>query len=283
MQERAALWAAGATSGAFDRGKRTEGDAGKGSGQVLTVVPEGRRRWRPACRALAAAVGLGALLPLVAAVLGGPVLPGSRPTVLARRNGLRAHPGRRLRLLLPQRLLGCHDLLALGDERALLAHAQLPAAVPGVPLDGHHEAVVAAAGALGCPQRLRRGLGRLHGATATAGTPRLAHPVLWAFIRDRGAARHVATRGAGQPMAAGGERPAPRGLPALRLARLPRAPLAGPFGAGGSRAQPRGLSLQELRGARAPRAGTSLCAGARRGGGLGWSRCARTGMRCPLQ
>lgn len=171
------------TSGAFDRGKRTEGDAGKRLwGQVLTVVPEGRWRWPPACRALAAAVGLGARLPLVAAVLGGPVLSGSRPTALARRNGLRARPDRRLRLLLPQRLLGCHDLLPLGDERALLAQAQLPGTVPGVALDGHHEAVVAAAGALGCPQCLRRGLGRLHGTVASAQTPRQAFPALCLYM-----------------------------------------------------------------------------------------------------
>lgn len=111
---------------------------------ILTVVPESpSRRWgqTPACRAfVTAAGGLAALRPHVAALLGG-----SGRDVLPWGSGSHSHPDRGIGHLLPQRLLGCHDLLALGDKGALFAEAELPVALPGVAFHRHHEAVIAAA------------------------------------------------------------------------------------------------------------------------------------------
>lgn len=117
----------------------------------LTVVPKRRasRRWRqtPACRAfVTAAGGLAALRPHVAALLRG-----AGRDVFPWGSGAHSHPDRGIGHLLPQRLLGCHDLLALGDERALVAEAELPAALAGVAFHRHHEAMVAAAGAFWGP------------------------------------------------------------------------------------------------------------------------------------
>lgn len=99
------------------------------------------------------------------------------------------------------------------------------------------------------------------------------------FIWDRGC--NNPARGAGGPMAAGGECAGSRSLPALRLARLPRAPPAALW-CGREPKPSRGrLSLQELRGARAPWAGALPCAAARRDGGFRWTRSARTEMPCP--
>lgn len=141
-------------------GEEDEGKmAGQGKrlwGQALTVVPEGwaagRQRWSPACRAFAAAAGgLGALHPLVAALLGGTGRPGGHPRAFAWGSRPCSSPSRSVGHLLPQGLLGRHDLLALSDEGTLVAQAELPAAVAGVALHRHHEPVVTAAGALGCP------------------------------------------------------------------------------------------------------------------------------------
>lgn len=123
-------------------------------GQVLTIVPEGRAagrwwQWSPACYAFAvAAGGVGVLHPLMAALLRSTGCPGA----FARRNRPSGWPNRGVRYLLPQGLLSRHDLLALGDEGTLVAQAELPAAVPGMALHWHHEAMVSAAGALGCAQ-----------------------------------------------------------------------------------------------------------------------------------
>lgn len=166
-----ALWGAGAWGisrcklpkrQVFHGEKRMKAEgkmAGQGKrlwGQALTVVPEGwaagRQRWSPACRAFAAAGGgLGALHPLMAALLGGTGRPGGHPRAFAWGSGPCGCPSRSVGHLLPQGLLGRHDLLALSDEGTLVAQAELPAAVAGVALHRHHEAMVTAAGALGCP------------------------------------------------------------------------------------------------------------------------------------
>ena len=90
--------------------------------------------------------GLAALRPHVAALLRG-----AGRDVFPWGSGAHSHPDRGIGHLLPQRLLGCHDLLALGDERALVAEAELPAALAGVAFHRHHEAMVAAAGAFWGP------------------------------------------------------------------------------------------------------------------------------------
>lgn len=151
----------------------------------LTVVPEGRatRRWwqPPACHAFVTATdGLAALRPLVAALLGGDGCSCSHPGAFSWGHRAHGRPARTVGHLLPQGLLGGHDLLALGDEGALVAGAQLPAALPGVALHRHHEAVVTAAGALRGPHCCLRhhGLPGLHNqlSTTPAHLTSPAHP-----------------------------------------------------------------------------------------------------------
>lgn len=76
--------------------------------------------------------------------------------------------------LLLEYLLRGRDLLALGNQVALLAGALLPAALARVALDGHQEAMVPAPGAPGGAQHLVGQLGKvcLHSTTAASGSCR---------------------------------------------------------------------------------------------------------------
>lgn len=138
------------------KGSGTGEESGE-RGQVLTIVPEGRAvRWQQsfACCAFAvAACGLGTLHPVMAALLRAAGRPSSHPRAFTWGSQTCGCPSRGVRHLLPQGLLGRHDLPSLGEEGTLVAQAELPAAVASMALHWHHKAVVTAAGTLGCPQR----------------------------------------------------------------------------------------------------------------------------------